>query len=324
MKKYDFGVAVGRFQVADLHYAHIKIIYDMLISHKKVLLLLGVPQVKGTNKDPLDFETRKTMILKQFPDIQVLPIEDHSSNSVWSAKLDRIVKGGTNSGKKSGGVFPKGSVVLYGGRDSFLTHYEGVLPTKEFPKINHWPGSDVRKKIGKTVKDSSSWREGQIYLTQNQYPRLFTTVDIAIIKLDYADGLIRKDLHHQVLLAQKEGETTWRFPGGFVDPSDNNLEEACRRELYEETDIEVDDFQYISSHLVDDWRYRNTPDKIMTNFFVGYYIYGSIFQPKDDICDLGWFPINKETEKLVIKGHIKMFINLKRYTKNLKMGQKNV
>lgn len=296
MKKYDYCVTVGRFQVPDLHYAHIKILYDMMVAHKKVLVLVGSSQAPGTDIDPLDYPSRKAMIEKQFPNIIVDKLTDHRSDDIWSDNLDKKIRQ----------HFPKGTVVVSGGRDSFLNHYKGKFPTREFKKINHWPGTAIREKVGKTVKDSSEWREGQIYLTQNQFPRTFMTVDVAIIKKE--NGIMR------VLLGKKEGCQELRFVGGFVDPTDNGLIEACKREVQEETDLEVDDFQFVSSIRVNDSRYAKSKDGIMTSFFVGKYLWGSHFKAKDDIVHLDWYCINKSLVKKMTPGHGVLLEDLIKYT----------
>jgi bifunctional NMN adenylyltransferase/nudix hydrolase len=300
MKKQKVAVTVGRFQVADLHYAQIFILYNLMKTNDRLCVLLGCSSATGTSRDPLDFESRKKMLEKQFPDIIIDRIDDNISDEVWSENVDKKIKQLFSD---------KSNVTLYGGRDSFLQHYQGKYPTKEFKKINHFPGTVVREKIGATVKDSAEWREGQIYLSQNQYPRLFMTVDIAVLKQS-------DDKNLQVLLGKKSGEKKLRFVGGFVDATDSCLEEACKREVIEETSLEVDDFEYVSSRLIDDWRYKQTKDRIMTSFFVCKYIYGSTFQAKDDIAELDWYDINKIKFNMINDSHQNLYLDLMKYLSN--------
>lgn len=302
MKKYDFAVTVGRWQVADLHYAHIKIIYDIMVAHKQLLIFIGVSPAIGTERNPLDFESRKKMLEKQFPNIIIKPIYDQSSDELWSANLDKEISK----------VFPSGSVLVYGGRDSFLGYYKGKYDTKEFEKINHFPGTEVRQKIGKTVKDSAEWREGQIYITQNQYPRTFFTVDVAPVDFNCDDGKIR------VLLAKKKSSDLFRFVGGFVDPTDASLETSAQRELFEETDLHIDrtEFKYIKSIKIDDWRYRNSKDGIITNFFLCNADSTKPAYPKDDICYLEWVELTDEKLNTQMVGeHLNLLRDLKTFVK---------
>jgi bifunctional NMN adenylyltransferase/nudix hydrolase len=96
----------------------------------------------------------------------------------------------------------------------------------------------------------------------------------------------------EILLARKPGEKGYRLIGGFVSPTDDDLQAAARREVLEETHVEISGLEYVGSYLVDDWRYRHEIDKIMTTVFVAHYMFGAI-QPDDDIEELRWFPLNR-------------------------------
>ena len=63
----DVGVLVGRFQVPNLHPGHIELIQSVCEAHSKVLIFLGLAPTKATRNNPLDFESRKHMILEKFP-----------------------------------------------------------------------------------------------------------------------------------------------------------------------------------------------------------------------------------------------------------------
>lgn len=300
-KKYKVGVTVGRFQVSDLHYAHIKIIYDMMVAHEKVCIFLGVSSAMGTDKDPLDFESRKIMIEEQFPNVIVEPITDQRSDEEWSKNLDIRIKQ----------LFPKQSVLICGGRDSFLDHYCGKYPTQEFPKINHFPGSEVRKKIGEKTLASSEFRKGQIYLTQKQYPRTFFTVDIACISPNGKTDM--------VLLGKKAKNDKLRFPGGFIDPTDESLFHAAKRELFEETNLDIDlkEFNFLTSVRINDWRYRGSKDGIMTNFLVCNDDPKQKTQAKDDLVAVEWCDINdKKLEEKITPSHLILLKTLKIHIQN--------
>ena len=101
-----------------------------------------------------------------------------------------------------------------------------------------------------------------------------------------------------------------RFPGGFVDPTDDNLEYAAKRELGEEAPgISVEgDMNYLGSYLMDDWRYTDE-DKIMTALFHGEYTFGTT-QAGDDLVFVGWFPLTQRTRDQVWKSHRVLFDRL--------------
>ena len=275
-KKYRTGVIIGRFQVPDLHYGHINFICQVMDNHEDVLVLLGTTVAKGTIENPLDFKTRKVMLESQFPNIRVAELPDFKSDEEWSEHIDKIIFSHTSS------------ACLYGGRDSFLNSYKGKYPVKEFKSKHHYAGTLVRQEIGKVIENNSSFRKGIIYSTQNQWPKVYPTVDMAIIKFE-------KNIH-QVLLGKRKNSDELRFPGGFVDPTDFSLEDAVIREAKEETGLDLcfDNLEYVSSRLINDWRYKGR-DKIMTTFYKYHISNESSLLAKagDDLAEVDWYAINK-------------------------------
>lgn len=125
----------------------------------------------------------------------------------------------------------------------------------------------------------------------HKYPTSFQAVDVVIEK------------GTQLLLGKKPTQPHWRFIGGFVDPKDNSLETAARREAYEEagSNLELNRFDYLFSFRVDDPRYYDSEDKIMSAVFLASYVYGKE-EAGDDIGEVSW------TEKAVIKNRYQEFI----------------
>jgi len=274
------GVIVGRFQVDDLHEGHLSLINRVKKKHRKIVIFLGVTPVLSSKRNPLDFESRKNMIESQFDDVTVIPLPDMSSNELWSRTLDtRIAE-----------IHPNSLILLYGSRDSFIEHYTGKHSTYELQSIVTVAGSQIREDILSNNYTSKDFRAGNIYATFNQYPKVYTTVDIAIVRDD------------ELLLGKKSNESKYRFVGGFTDPTDTNFEHSARREVMEETGLEVNDFKYIASHKIDDWRYRNEIDKIITVFYKATYMYGKA-QPADDIAFLKWFKLSDINKDDVMPEH---------------------
>lgn len=290
IKTTQHGVIIGRFQTPELHSEHIKLIQYVLDRHEKVILFLGVSPTLANKKHPMDFITRKYMIEEQFgiSKLTIMPLSDNKSNEIWSKQLDSKIKE----------VFPLGSVTIYGSRDSFIPYYFGVNKTLELQPDVFVSATDIREVASKKVISSSEFRAGIIYSVYNQFPVVYSTVDVAIIKDD------------EILLGQKLGETQWRFIGGFVDTTDESDEAAAKRETLEETSLEVADFEYICSMQVEDWRYRGIKDRsIMTRFFKAKYIFGCP-TPQDDINALKWFKITPELENMLVEEHKKLFKKL--------------
>lgn len=240
---------IGRFQVDELHEGHRNLIYRVMNRHRKVVILLGIAPLANSINNPLDFESRKQMILAAYPTATVLYVKDVNDDARWSKRVDEVI----------GDVLtPNQTALLYGSRDSFIRHYSGRFDTYELDNEHAKSGTEIRAEIGREARASADWRAGVIWASRNRYPTSFQTVDVAIFNPDYS----------QMLLGQKKGEAGWRLVGGFADPNSPSLEDDARRESMEEAGVVLDDLTYVRSFLIDDWRYQNEPDCIKTALFV--------------------------------------------------------
>jgi len=274
-EKADVGVIVGRFQVNELHDTHKKLIQYVYDRHKRVIIFLGHSPLPCTQNNPLPYRSRREMIIEEFPHIDILYIKDINNDKIWSKTLDGFIEDQ---------VGPNHSVLLYGGRNSFIWHYNGKHPTQELLQEEYISGSDVRQDLGIKTFASPDFRAGLIYATQNKYPVAIPTVDVAVLNSDET----------KVILVRKPNENKFRFPGGFCQPGES-WEETAAREVAEETHISTDgikSMKYIGSFPIDDWRYRNEIDKITTSFFKTTYMHGSPIGD-DDVEEAKWFEINK-------------------------------
>lgn len=270
--QYDVGVIVGRFQVHELHEGHRDLIQYVCGRHSKVIIVLGLSPVTPSLSNPLDFEARKQMLLDFAPAVNVIYVTDQGADAVWSRKLDNAIWGVHN---------PHQSIVLYGGRDSFIDHYEGEFPTLELTQAEFWSGTAVRKQIARSsVRNSPDFRAGVVWATSARFPTAYQTVDVAILN---EDG-------QKILLGRKPNEKQFRFIGGFSDPKSDSLETDCRREVAEEAGVEIGDVTYIGSRVQDDWRYRGEADCIKTALFKAKYLHGRP-TPGDDIEEVRWFDL---------------------------------
>lgn len=294
--KYDIGVVVGRFQVAELSDAHKALINNVRENHKQVIIVIGVSPTLGTKQNPLGYTARMKMIQKEFPDVIISYLMDKSSDKEWSKELDFLIRA----------ICPLGSVCLYGGRDSFISSYKGIYPVFELAVIHPHAGTQIREDIGKEICDSIDFRKGIIYSCQNQYPKVFPTVDIAVTNKE-GKGYI-------VLLARRKENSLLRFPGGFVDPKDSNLEEAAKRELSEELDVGAEEMNYVCSSIINDWRYNNTSEKIFTSLFQSNYSFGT-GKPIDEFYNSEWIKLNKSSLDYIEDNHKILFNNLINYFK---------
>lgn len=274
MKSEHLGVVVVRLQVPRLHDGHRYLLNAVTAIHEDVLVVIGESEARGTMKNPLPFSVREAMVREAYPKVKVVQLRDCSSDEKWSYNLDTRIWD-----ERSGYELGKGAM-LYGGRDSFLNHYQGEYPTFELPPVRPMSGTEIREAV--CQRDSEEFRAGMIFAAKNRYPTSYQTVDVAILNQS-----------EQILLGRKKGDgDAWRFIGGFVSPKDPTLEYTVMREVREETGLEVGSPRYIGSFQVEDYRYPSDgPDRIMTALFTVKYVFGSP-EPSDDIDDCCWFSLH--------------------------------
>ena len=266
------AVIIARFQSPYLHQGHHNLIKQVMATHNKLVIVLGVSPITGSRKNPYDYYTREKMIKSEYPDIIILPVSDHPSDTTWSQNLDMLLKG----------VFPTESFVLYGSRDSFIPYYSGKFETIELPEHGDYNATELRKQYADKVFDSNDFRAGILYAYYNQYTKVYPTVDVAMFRNNKSE----------LLLGKKSTNNKWRFIGGFADPEDDGYENAASRELREECgELEFTAMTYETSRKINDWRYRNEADKIITLLFSCDYIAGEA-KAQDDIIDVKWFKLS--------------------------------
>jgi len=246
------------------------------------------------------------MIQSHYPDVDVFQIKDHKLDSIWYQELDRRIRE----------IEPHAEITLYGGRDSFADYYDGAFPVEVLTDIeNSFSGTEIRERVGNTPLSTPDFRAGVIYAIANRFPLTHLTVDIGLINPYHSSPT----KNSRILLGRKEGDRQWCFPGGFVDAKDASLEDATRRELFEETGCHTSSVQmckYVASlEVVNDWRYKNEVDRIMTNVFLmelppnspylknndqGEEGTGLLSENKlkasDDLAEIQWFDLKEFSE----------------------------
>jgi len=275
------GVIIARFQTPYLHEGHRALINSVKTGHNKTVIVLGISPVLGSRRNPLDFHTRERMIKKEYEDIVVLPLPNHPIDQQWSQNLDKLLSD----------TFPGAGFKLYGSRDSFIPFYSGKYATEQLAETGNFSSTILRKQISDRVLDSEEFRTGVIYAYSNTYLKVYPTVDIAVFKNN----------KKEILLGRKNIDNKWRLLGGFSDPTDNSYEEAAKRELTEECgEIDTTPMQYEASFRVNDWRYRNEEDKIITSMFSCDYISGEV-KGSDDIAEVSWFTLAQVNEMMLVR-----------------------
>lgn len=156
--KNSLGVIVGRFQVAELHKGHKKLIDTAVKQNDHVIIFLGVTSTNLTKRDPLSFNHRKAMINEAYPFVQVIAMIDMpGTDQEWVDVLDSLI---------NISAIEYVDTALYGSRDSFIDTYvlhggkHKVYSVIEEPDYS---GTQYRAEVCGIFNSSVEMRKGIIY-----------------------------------------------------------------------------------------------------------------------------------------------------------------
>lgn len=114
-------------------------------------------------------------------------------------------------------------------------------------------------------------------------PTTFLTVDAVIFKT--INGV------NCVLLIQRKNEpyqNHWALPGGFVEENEDLLD-AVKRELFEETNITINDLQQLGAFGKP---FRDPRGHVVSIVYFGFVAENTIAIAADDAKSVFWFEIN--------------------------------
>lgn len=291
MKKV--GVIIGRFQVPFLTDGHLNLFENVLKEVDELIVFIGVSHSNLSAHDPLSYEARYMMVSKTIIEnfmpkklITYFPLSDMKQHEMWSLNLDNKIAELTDKSDE---------VTLYGSRDCFIHGYTTKKYSfKEIPTKESLSGTQIRNQVATNFEHNHEFRKGVIYAVANKYPICYPTVDVAIY-----------NLKGQWLLGRKRNQTEFRFIGGFADPEDDSYEHSAIREVKEETNLDINLFEldYVGSAKVNDWRYKNSENKIKTIFFKACALEYSDAKAMDDIIEIKWVSTKQLLEEELVSEH---------------------
>ena len=72
----SLGVVIGRFQVDDLHEGHLDLLSEVAHTNTQLLIIIGLSPCRCTVYNPLDYDTRRRLLLEYFPQAKIAYIND--------------------------------------------------------------------------------------------------------------------------------------------------------------------------------------------------------------------------------------------------------
>jgi bifunctional NMN adenylyltransferase/nudix hydrolase len=269
-KPADFCVFIGRF--APFHFGHLHVVESALQRARHVIILCGSANRPPSLRNPWSFQQREAMIRSCFDQetqerLHIAPLQDHTYNdSAWVLGVQTTVMGFVEAYHQRPHQTPV--IELIGHQKDHSSYYLKMFP--------HWRSFAVASKAG---YDGTAIREfffspGARFTLQRQMGLAACTPGAVISLLEdfastsfYADLCVEEEHRvaykkswaaspytptfvttdalvvqagHVLLIERKNapGKGLWAMPGGFVGATER-IYEACLRELYEETELDV-------------------------------------------------------------------------------------
>ena len=120
-----------------------------------------------------------------------------------------------------------------------------------------------------------------------------------------ASGVIFDEARERILLTRREDNNRWCLPGGGMDPGESAAE-ACVRELFEETGLEVIVTKligvYTSPDLLMEYADGNRIQPVAFNFEAE--ITGGELGLSDETTEFGWYTMAEMEDMDILEHHI--------------------
>ena len=120
-----------------------------------------------------------------------------------------------------------------------------------------------------------------------------------------ASALIFEETTGKILLTRREDNGRWCLPGGGMDPGESAAE-ACIREVFEETGLEVEVTKlvgiYTTPDILVEYPDGNKIQPVGFSFLVE--IKGGIMGLSDETIDIGYFTIEEMRQMDMMEPHV--------------------
>jgi bifunctional NMN adenylyltransferase/nudix hydrolase len=332
------AVFIGRFQ--PFHNGHKSVIDKALETCNKIIIIVGSSNEPRTARNPFTFNERRDMIRFNYDDLNKVVIEKsinhYYNDSMWSSEIRDIV---TKHSSKQDEIY------LIGYNKDHSSYYLNMFPewksieasayttsryiglrcftnqTLDATYIRHklyqryhtdwgWaehlPTStvDVIRSIPATTIDelTNEFRFIEDYKKQwetSPYPPIFVTVDAVVTQSGHILMVHR---------GAQPGKGLCALPGGFIGQYET-VKDACIRELYEETKIDIPKpalYGSIRASHVFDSPYRSQRGRTITHAF-HMELDSKRPIPKvkgsDDAAKAFWIPLNALKREMIYEDH---------------------
>jgi len=333
-KQFDFVVFIGRMEPGP-HLGHIHVLKEAEKLADKVIILLGSRNRARSIKNPWRADEREIMIdlainecIPELKDRYIVKgIADYSYNDQhWAQEVQKEVARITYDGFHGGAFHKALKIGIIGHRKDESSFYLDMFPqwksinVSSMGKLN---ASDLRSLyFAKSISDFAyiaekvlpksvlkllvTWSGNESYAALKEeyafakklkeswqfspYTPIFVTTDAVVIESGHI-LMIKRGAH--------PGMGQWALPGGYINPGES-LRACCKRELLEETDIDVppnmlnDLFKKAPTYVFD------KPDRDVRGRFITHaFLVGlptrsaglSKIKGGDDASDARWIPL---------------------------------